>query len=356
MQKCVFRSFVLVILAISIFLTHSITAYAVERYPIVSLGTPRFVKLDDNHFDPGYLPAYYTYRLYIPFWLSNSGYSDALFVSGRFQLRYSFDFTFFKTQATSSTSSASVSIIGAGIQGLDSQYYTYGQSGTPVTKWDSYLSSSAGVGSANGVTTTVSADFYASLFDALVALPQPGASWFYAYIDFAITSPAVAYYSWNLGAPNVAVGYMALTASSERKYTDYSPITNTLESISADEMAQRQEIADAQAEQSEKQHEDLKTGFQDDVFDSSVSSAGGSVDSYVKAEEELMNSQNKQINDYADQNFNTGLISNYMTAIASVSTWYTRIWMSFGDLKTVFTVILSLGIAAMIIGLRRFGG
>ena len=243
----------------------------------------------------------------------------------------------FKTQATSSTSSASVSIIGAGIQGLDSQYYTYGQSGTPVTKWDSYLSSSAGVGSANGVTTTVSADFYASLFDALVALPQPGASWFYAYIDFAITSPAVAYYSWNLGAPNVAVGYMALTASSERKYTDYSPITNTLESISADEMAQRQEIADAQAEQSEKQHEDLKTGFQDDVFDSSVSSAGGSVDSYVKAEEELMNSQNKQINDYADQNFNTGLISNYMTAIASVSTWYTRIWMSFGDLKTVFT-------------------
>lgn len=121
-------------------------------------------------------------------------------------------------------------------------------------------------------------------------------------------------------------------------------------------MEQQQQIADQQAEQSRQQHDEQLHGFQDDAYNGAVSSAGGTVNDYVAAEGELMDSQHQQINDYADQNFNTGLIANYTTAIASVSTWYTQIWMSFGDFKTVFTVILSLGIAAALIGLKRFGG
>ena len=66
-----------------------------------------------------------------------------------------------------------------------------------------------------------------------------------------------------------------------------------------------------------------------------------------------MDAQQSQVVDYAATNFNTGLITTYMPAIAAVSGWYTQLWNSFGQFNGAFVAILSLGVAALIIGLRR---
>lgn len=119
------------------------------------------------------------------------------------------------------------------------------------------------------------------------------------------------------------------------------------------QMQQQQQIAQQQQQQSAQQHEDMKTGFQDDTYNSHVSSAGSQIDSYISQESALMDQQQNRVQDFAADNFNTGLINTYMPAIAAVSGWYTQLWNSFGQFNGAFVAILSLGVAALIIGLRR---
>lgn len=123
--------------------------------------------------------------------------------------------------------------------------------------------------------------------------------------------------------------------------------------ISQQQMQQHQQIANQQSQQSAQQHEDLKSGFTDDTYNSHVSSAGSQIDSYISQESALMDQQQNRVQDFAADNFNTGLINAYMPAIAAVSGWYTQLWNAFGQFNGAFVAILSLGVAALIIGLRR---
>lgn len=124
-------------------------------------------------------------------------------------------------------------------------------------------------------------------------------------------------------------------------------------SLIKNQTIQQQQIANQQSQQSAQQHEDMKTGFQDDTYNSHVSSAGSQIDSYISQESALMDQQQNRVQDFAADNFNTGLINTYMPAIAAVSGWYTQLWNAFGQFNGAFVAILSLGVAALIIGLRR---
>lgn len=132
-------------------------------------------------------------------------------------------------------------------------------------------------------------------------------------------------------------------------------ITNNQQIINQEQMQQQQQIADQQFQQSAQQHENLVNGFTDDTYNNNVSNAGNTVDSYISVESELMQSQHNQVNSYIDSNFDTGLINGYLPAVTACATWYSRIWQSFGNLNTAFVVVLSLGVAALVIGLRRKG-
>lgn len=125
--------------------------------------------------------------------------------------------------------------------------------------------------------------------------------------------------------------------------------------ISQQEMQQQQQIANQQSQQSAQQHEDLKNGFQDDTYNSNVSNAGNTVDSYISIESDLMQSQNQALSNYTDTAFDVNTMSPYLNAIAMCSTWYTWIWNAFGEFSVGFVVVLAVGVACLIIGIRKRG-
>lgn len=125
--------------------------------------------------------------------------------------------------------------------------------------------------------------------------------------------------------------------------------------VSTNEMQQQQQIANLQSQQSAQQHEDLKNGFKDDTYTSNVSNAGNTVDNYISLESDLMQSQNQALSDYVDSAFNANTMSPYVNAIAMVSTWYTWIWNAFGEFNVGFVVALAVGVACLIIGIRKRG-
>lgn len=117
----------------------------------------------------------------------------------------------------------------------------------------------------------------------------------------------------------------------------------------------QQQIADQQAQQSAQQHEDLKEGFTDNTYNNNVSNAGSQVDSYIDIEHNLLEQQNQQMSEYADTAFNLNTISPYINAIAMTSTFFTWIWNGYGELNVVFVIVLAIGVACLILGIRRRG-
>lgn len=118
---------------------------------------------------------------------------------------------------------------------------------------------------------------------------------------------------------------------------------------------QQQQIAEQQESAAQERQEEIVGGFSDDGYDNNVSGANDEVNNYLDAESNLVSDQMGNVNSYIDDNFDTGLLTNYAPAIASVSTWYSQIWGSFGNLSTVFVVVLALGLASMIIGIKGRG-
>lgn len=173
------------------------------------------------------------------------------------------------------------------------------------------------------VFTSFSGDF---LTDATVALSPSGEA---AYIVDSITG---AINSIDSGTGN---------------------IVTSQQQIAAADAARQESIAAAQSSQSAQQHEDLKSGFEDNSYNNQVSSASDAVDDYLVSESDLLDSQKSQINDYVDSSFNVNSLSPFLPSIVAVSTWFSQIWVSFGNLNTAFVVILSLGFASFLIGLTR---
>lgn len=126
-------------------------------------------------------------------------------------------------------------------------------------------------------------------------------------------------------------------------------------SLIHNQTVQQQQIADQQAQQSQQQHEDLKNGFTDNTYNNNVSNAGSQVDSYIDLEHNLLEQQNQQMSDYADTAFNLNTLSPYINAIALTSTFFTWIWNGYGEMSVVFVIVLAIGVACLILGIRKRG-
>lgn len=351
MRQRLFKIMVCVILMVSVFLSHSLVAVAADDLGKFD-GTMSFVFVNPR--------VVCNFNSYIPDSASTgerlSAFASGDFVIGYFVMEldaghaYSGTLKFNYSSSFSIANTSDVWCTGFSLNGVS----------TSGPSWNSFSSG----GYAAGVTvasTSCSAylvlNNYSVSTTCNVYFPIMMSLNMYS-VGTSVLSPVLVSVTGSGSVGNIAVDLYDAVQVSDGSTIQYyiNEQTMIMEKNDKVMMQQQQQIADQQAEQSRQQHDEQLHGFQDDAYNGAVSSAGGTVNDYVAAEGELMDSQHQQINDYADQNFNTGLIANYTTAIASVSTWYTQIWMSFGDFKTVFTVILSLGIAAALIGLKRFGG
>lgn len=347
MRQRLFKIILCVILMVSVFLSHSFVARADTADVGIVFATPFFQELDSFQYSPNYHAHTYLYRVILPFHFNDN--SVRPYVEGRFTSTFSFNFNVRKIANSSVSYTYALDIADFGILGIDSQYYNLSFSRRPLHFQRVFSTESVGT-----YPISISSDMVINFFDFPVSTRSLSADYWFVYVDFYVHAGDASrnYYSFSLSDLSFSGVSQNVFSSSDRLYSDSAPIVSSIDSNAQKQMEQQQQIADQQAEQSKKQHDELVGGYDSSSNDAMLSDKNQQLLDYEAKQDAAFDSANAGVMDF-QQHYDTSVFVNLAPSFALISIWFNSLWGGMGSYSVVLVISLALCVAGYILKIKH---
>lgn len=334
MRRRLLKAIICIIVAVSVFCSNTSVSFAASSGPLeVVLRQPAIFQLDDFYYDPGYFPHTFHYRVVCPFYFSGS---DVLpYIEGNFGVSTNLSFDF-RVLATTSSSSCTytVGVEDFGIMGVDSQYYDISLSNLGVYNSWTFVNQPVGT-----YPKTITEAFNINFFDFPVSLRAASENYWFFYYDFylSVSNASRTHYSFSLGTARSSLIRANIYSTDSRLYSDSSPIVDAI---------------DALAEQSKKQHEEIKDGYDNSNDNAMLEDKNQQLTDFEAIQGSAFDSANAGVADF-HSSYDTTVFTNLTPSFALIAVWFNTLWSGMGSFSVVLTVSLVLCVAGYILKIKH---
>lgn len=117
-------------------------------------------------------------------------------------------------------------------------------------------------------------------------------------------------------------------------------------------MQQQQQIADQQAEQSRQQHEDLVSGYDNSANNNMLQDKDNQLQQMESLQDQAFVNANTGVTDF-QSNYDTSVFQQLAPSFMMVSLWFNELWSGMGSFSVILSISLVLCVAGYILKLRR---